>query len=310
MARFITFALLSLFIATASAQTPEQISFRPDLILSGHTARIHDLAWSPDGAELVTASADSTLRTWNTTDSATLLLLMGQSGEVVSVDWGKIGLIASGSLDNTAWLWDANSDNGAALIALNSHTRDVWGVGWLEDGTLATTGDDMTVQFWSSADFAAPISIQENSAAIYTLDTVANRVATGDLAGNVTLWTSAGVEARINVGFAVNSVSFGPDGGQLAVVGESDEIVLWSIGGGETRITSSQPALYSVALNGSLLAVGGAGGVIELYTAQEGALQTTLTAHTGLVSSLAWSPDGARLASASYDGTAIIWAEQ
>ena len=32
--------------------------------LQGHTKAIHDLAWSPDGAQLASASHDLTVRVW------------------------------------------------------------------------------------------------------------------------------------------------------------------------------------------------------------------------------------------------------
>ncbi|HEU5379112.1 MAG TPA: WD40 repeat domain-containing protein [Ktedonobacteraceae bacterium] len=34
---------------------------------------------------------------------------------------------------------------------------------------------------------------------------------------------------------------------------------------------------------------------------------TTLDGHRGLVNSVAWSPDVTMLASASFDGTVIVW---
>jgi WD40 repeat protein len=33
--------------------------------LTGHTDGVNDVAWSPDGTQLATASADHTARTWN-----------------------------------------------------------------------------------------------------------------------------------------------------------------------------------------------------------------------------------------------------
>lgn len=55
-----------------------------------------------------------------------------------------------------------------------------------------------------------------------------------------------------------------------------------------------------------LLAVGGSAG-IWIYDAHSLELRQQLQGHTALVSSVAWSPDGQRLASGSWDQTARIW---
>ena len=46
---------------------------------------------------------------------------------------------------------------------------------------------------------------------------------------------------------------------------------------------------------------------VSLLSAQEPKLRDTLKGHTGCVRSLAVSPDGKTLASASYDGTVKLW---
>ena len=59
---------------------------------------------------------------------------------------------------------------------------------------------------------------------------------------------------------------------------------------------------------GRLLAVEGMQTIrCELWDATTGAHKRTLTGHTHWVTSVSYSPDGNTIASASWDGTALLW---
>jgi WD40 repeat protein len=58
----------------------------------------------------------------------------------------------------------------------------------------------------------------------------------------------------------------------------------------------------------SRIATGGGDGTVRLFDTATGNAQLVLAAHTNLVSAVAFSPDGTRLASASADGLVRVWA--
>jgi WD40 repeat protein len=74
------FGLLLLSLLLAAAQTRAEdggADFRLDLDAGGHTARITDLAFTPDGETIVSASDDKTIRVWDWQSGVTLRTLRG-----------------------------------------------------------------------------------------------------------------------------------------------------------------------------------------------------------------------------------------
>jgi WD40 repeat protein len=56
----------------------------------GHSFKIHDIAWSPDGQRIATASGDNTLRLWHATRGQTVFIAKHES-EVLAVAWTRNG---------------------------------------------------------------------------------------------------------------------------------------------------------------------------------------------------------------------------
>ena len=84
--------------------------------MKGHTDYINSIAFSPDGAQLATASSDSTARLWDARTGAELRRLEGHTHNINSIAFSPDGaLLATGSWDSTARLWDVRK--GAKLQA-------------------------------------------------------------------------------------------------------------------------------------------------------------------------------------------------
>lgn len=117
-------------------------------IFEGHSDLVFDLAVTPDGRRLVTASMDRTLRVWNLTTGVCEHVLEGHEHRVFTVVTSPCGRLAlSASADRTARLWDL--ETGECVRSLKTQGDHA---ALAADGRLALTRrDGTTAGLWDVA---------------------------------------------------------------------------------------------------------------------------------------------------------------
>jgi WD40 repeat protein len=114
--------------------------------------------WSPDGARIVTASVDRTVRVWEAATGKELARLEGQlagleghSDPRLVVAWSPDGVrILTVSEDETPQVWEAAT--GKAIARLEGHGGIVYGAAWSPDGArILTASLDKTARVWEAA---------------------------------------------------------------------------------------------------------------------------------------------------------------
>jgi WD40 repeat protein len=244
------------------------------------------------------------VKVWDAQTGQELLTFKGHTSGVSSVVFSPDGTrLASGSRDDIR-IWDATPSQEARTFS--GHTGSVRSVNFSPDGKrLAGASWDPTtkqggVKVWEARTGQELLTLQGHAGQVFRVvfSPDGKRLASGSgtwddtknayVAGEVKIWDAQiGRELLTFKGHtaAVVSVAFSPDG---------------------TRLASSSSHPNSIGSNSDR----GGPGEVKVWDAQTGRELLTLKGHSRFVNSVAFSPDGMRLATLSRDNTVKVWNAQ
>jgi WD40 repeat protein len=314
--RFQTAAQMQAALHSQKPIPPSSVCAKHLRTLRGHTETVYEVAFSPDGTTLASASGDGTMRLWRIADGTLLHILREHTGRVMSVAFAPDGAtLASGADDNTVRLWRVT--DGGLLRTLAGHMDGIPAVAFSPNGAILVSGShDNTIQLWEVDSGAPLLTLTGHTDLVISVafSPSGTTLASGGRDSTARLWRVAdGQQLRVfhHAGY-VWSVAFSPDETLLASGSADDVAHLWRMNGQRLPLLDLQGHLdnvVSVAFSpgGTVLASGSYDNTIRLWRVSDGKLLRVLRGHAEGVKFVTFSPDGTMLATASFDNTVRLW---
>lgn len=298
--------------------------------LTGHTAEVNAVFFSPDGRYLASAAGhwleggDGRVLVWDcgpdgqATPAAPNQVLAGGRDWVNSVAFHPNGRwVSSGDASGKMLTWDWRTGALLREIPVAAYSNGLRCLAYSPDGaTFATTGwaalELGVVTLW---DTESGTPLRELTGPTRTIDSVAyspggRYLAAGSRDGTARVWdvsTGETIQVLAPVDAWVSGVAFSPDGRTLATSHGSSSVLLWDVQSGamlhrlEGLHTRAEKVIFSP--DGARVASCDSA-MVKVWNAVTGAPLLALP-HGAL--DLAFSPDGRTLATAGMDGRVGLW---
>lgn len=291
--------------------------------------QVRSVAFSPDGQTVAAATGrypggqepvkPGEVSLWHRVTGVMITTLKGHADGINSVAFSPDGkLLATGSNDGTAKLWDLTSGKERITLDLGQW---VWMVGFSPDGsTLATAASGRGlgphgIRIWDVATGQERISLRRNDPWSFcvALSADGTKLADWSLNGLIVWDAVSGKNLAVWRGHSsdVHALAFSPDG-KLVASGCNDKTVkVWDLASTRAQATlehSDSVGTVAFSPNGKTLASGSRGFVKlwDLADCRERPVlnvRQVLRVHAASVTGMAFSGDGKFLATASEDKT-------
>jgi WD40 repeat protein len=295
--------------------------------LSGYAQEVYSLA-ANQNSEIFAGTGKGTIAVWNLAakcprlaERLELPLREKEIVQCVSLLGDHRQTLALGSSSGAIFLWDLI--RGKLLATLVRHKKPVLCIASSSDGKNWASGSEEGIIFWNAAEPRGEVHNEKGAISALAFRPDGQLLASNTPGAEIVFWDVAS-QTPLNPPLTghtdhVTSLAFSPDGKQLAAGDMAEKVLLWDttkrIQMGSKPLCEFNNPTFSPVLSvafSSKWQVAAAGRDPKIRLCNTNDLGSSLPAprlekHKAEVSSLAFSPNGETLASASKDGALILW---
>jgi WD40 repeat protein len=284
--------------------------------LESHTKIVNSVVVTPDGQQIISGSADDTIKIWDLASGQLLRSLRSGQHGVTSVAVTPNGRQVVSAGYKTIRVWDLTS--GQLLRSMDGHTDVVNSVAVTPDGQQIVSGSkDKTIKVWDLASGQQLRSMEGHADRVYAVAVTPDgqkivsgggKLVSWDENGTLEVWDLA--SGRLLRSFeghteAVLSVTVTRDGRQIVSGSNDKTIKVWDLASGLELHSHQGHAKFVkfvvVTPDGQQIVSASDDNTIKVWDLASGRQLHSMECHAERVNSVAVSPDGQQIISGGGD---------
>ncbi|RHZ79087.1 hypothetical protein Glove_152g50 [Diversispora epigaea] len=283
---------------------------------SMHEGPVHIARFNSSGEYVLSGGQDKTIRLWNPESGLCIKTYVGHGKEVLDISVTRDhSRFASCGGDRQVFYWDVVT--GRTIRRFEGHHHRVNAIDFNYEGSILATGSyDTTIRLWDCrSNSRLPIQIlEEPKDSVTSLQLTQYEIVSGSTDGNIrTHDIRMGVLVSDLISYPVTSVSVSNDTNCILASSLDDTVRLMDRenGGLLNSFKGHKNSTYKIrsclSNNDAHVISGSEDGIIYIWDLLEGNVLKTLSAHSGVVTCVAYNSRLDAMISSSVDGTSKYW---